>query len=283
VPNPTGIVGCTSYLDAKSCQACSAPYYLNETTCFKSDIVIANCELYLDNYLCLKCTSGFYLASSVSCKKINVANCLTLVTESVCQTCQDGYVLVVNQGYTICQTMTMANCLVVYGTNKPSCKKCTAGYVIGLSGNCLVILVQIAGCVVYDSPKTCSKCTAPTVLSPDGKRCIQGVYDSQIDPNCDDTLLLTSAVCSICPHGYVFSGYACVPCTKNSFSSGCLSCDPSNQTVCFVCLPGFYQNKNGTCVPRTQEALPVVSPFIATQSLVLLWAGYSLFFWFTGF
>lgn len=41
----------------------------------------------------------------------------------------------------------------------------------------------------------------------------------------------------------------CVECSLNKKSTGCMSCNPVNETECFLCAEDYYQESlNGECL-----------------------------------
>lgn len=68
-----------------------------------------------------------------------------------------------------------------------------------------------------------------------------------------------NAVCAACSPGSYFSGGVCKQCAQNTYASGCLFCDPTNENKCLACRPGFYQSADGKCNVMTNVLNPINS------------------------
>lgn len=111
VPFPSGILGCTVYSQAKTCQQCVELYYLSNNTCLLS-AKINNCLVYAGNAKCKKCYPDFYLESETSCVQASASQCYTYASPKACASCDpatDTGLKTVN-GITSCLSKGLANC-----------------------------------------------------------------------------------------------------------------------------------------------------------------------------
>ena len=160
------------------------------------------------------------------------------------------------------------NCDISTNLDPFKCTKCKRGFYIGADGNCAAATV-INKCALYDSSTTCTLCDTGSVLTVDRKTCNDTYFNTYNDAFCADSQLLSSAACSKCSAGYIFANSTCSSCSNNTYANGCFSCDPANQTTCFACRPGFYQNANGTCQPNAVIAPNVTTPTSAAITKIL--------------
>lgn len=243
---PAGIFGCSVYSGPNTCAQCLSPYFLSNGTCALSTVV-PNCAVYSANYTCSACNSNYYLSSSTVCTAATATNCLTFASATACATCSLGFGLQTVGSATNCVNNTLPNCINSTTVYPFTCLQCGPNYYPNTAGVCTLVPTAIANCLIYATASTCLACTQNAVLSVDGLACNTTYFSSLVDPNCVQSTQTSTAQCSICAFGYYFSGGACTACSGNGLSSGCLSCNPYNNTICIACLPGYYQVANGTC------------------------------------
>ena len=243
---PNGILGCATYSNDTACISCNTPRYLTNNTCILST-VINNCAFYTSNYTCANCTSGFFLANSSSCVAATAQNCLTYQSMSACATCGANLGLQTTNGVTNCVSNAVSNCAVATTTFPFTCIQCSSGFYVNAAGACVGVSAAIANCLSYDSATTCVRCASPYVLAVNKTMCTNA-YTLKNDANCAAATVLSTATCAQCALGSYFMNGTCTTCQNNTSTSGCLTCDPTNQSTCFACASGYYQQANGTCI-----------------------------------
>jgi hypothetical protein len=261
---PSGIQGCLIYEGPSRCLQCQEPRYLQNSTCTVS-AVIANCEIYSANFTCRKCKSKYFLTNETLCSLVLAENCLSVLSINSCETCPTNFGLKTVGGNINCVSNILPNCANSTKEFPFRCLQCTGNYYPNDSGSCVQTLSTIRNCIVYSSGSICAVCSKNSVLSPDGTICNSTFFASEVDPNCEENYYSTNPSCETCSFGYYFSSGVCIPCTSNSVSSGCYSCDPSNNTICLICSPGFYQNENMTCL-RNKNNQPGQGPLPITNT-----------------
>jgi hypothetical protein len=250
---PTGIAFCNQYSSATTCSLCNSGYYLSNNACLLSTVV-TNCLSYSANFTCSGCLPGFFLFNSTTCQTSVATNCLTASSTTTCTTCVPTLGLLKDaNNVTSCinNLVNLTNCVLATQTVPFRCTLCRPDYFIDVNFTCTQVPRLIPYCTMYDSATTCVTCTNGTVLNITRTACESVAYSNFIDPNCLDTKLLENPTCTQCAYGFFFSSGSCVACSANTFSSGCLSCDPTNNSVCLVCRPTFYMNSNGACIAST--------------------------------
>lgn len=276
IPYPSGMLGCATYINQTTCASCSAPKYLNGTECLEST-VISKCAIYSANYTCSACESGYFLANSTTCEKAKAANCYTLSSITACSSCDPSDpnkgLKADSAGVVNCVDKNVMNCERSTDSFPFKCLQCKRDYYPSSDGSCARVNIAITDCVYYESNSTCATCEAGSVLSVDKKSCIKAGFTDSLDVNCLDTHLLETPDCAKCIAGSYFKAGNCVSCTNNTLESGCFSCDPDNESVCFACRPGFYQTNSGACVAVSLQTNNTNSTE-ATNSAIsqLIWA-----------
>lgn len=247
---PNGILRCAAYSNETVCTGCNPSAYLSGNACPLST-VIQKCAAYSANYTCTACEANHFLTNSTFCEPAKAANCLTFASLSACEKCDP---LDANKGLrtdasgiTSCVDKNVPNCEVSSGEFPFKCTQCKRGFYVGSDGNCAAA-ATINKCRVYDSAATCAVCDAQSLLAADRRSCDDKLFVAFNDANCVESQILAAPVCSRCAPGSIFVDSACAACSNNTFSAGCFSCDPANQSNCFACRPGFSQNQNGQCV-----------------------------------
>jgi hypothetical protein len=244
---PSGIFGCAIYSSPTNCTQCIPPYFASNSTCALSTVV-PNCFVYSANYTCSNCSSGYFLASPTVCSAATAQNCLTYASASACATCAEKFGLQTVGANVNCVTTALSNCVNATTVFPFTCLQCSANYYPNSAGVCTLVPTMIANCLVYASATTCLVCSQNSVLGIDGTICNSTFYTRMVDPNCVQNFLVSTPQCSYCDFGFYFSNGACTACTSNTLASGCLACNPYNNSICLLCAPGFYQVANGTCI-----------------------------------
>ena len=243
---PNGILGCNIYSNSTVCTTCNTPRYLSNNTCLLSP-VITNCALYSGNNTCSACSSGFFLTNSTYCQAATAQNCLTYQSISACATCGPNMGLQTTNSIINCVSNTVSNCITATTVSPFTCTQCSTGYYANAQGVCASVSALITNCNLYDSATTCISCNSGFALASNKTACTNS-YLLSSDANCAVTTLLAAPTCSQCALGSYFVNGTCTTCSNNTASSGCLTCDPTNQSTCFACMSGYYQQANGTCV-----------------------------------
>lgn len=259
---PNGIFQCARYSSAVNCTQCNIGYYLYTNLCLQST-VIPNCALYTANNTCSNCGNSYFLQNSTSCVQATAQNCLTYQSITACSTCNTGFGLTTTNSITNCVLINLNNCINPTTTTPFTCLTCNTGFYPNSNGVCTAVSQTIANCITYDTPTTCTNCTAGTILNVARTVCNGTFYSTFLDPNCQSSILLTQPNCVQCSAGSIFVNGTCSQCTQNVYGSGCLSCDPTNQTSCLVCAPNYYMNNLGACIannptPQPNPTNPVV-------------------------
>ncbi len=256
---PNGIFQCAIYSAATTCTQCNAGYYLSSNTCIVSTI-INNCIIYSANFTCSACAAGFFLNNATSCVTATAANCLTYSSISVCASCATGFGLQTNNGVTSCVAVNLPNCVNATTVAPFTCLVCSTGYFPNSNGACALVSQTIANCLVYDSSTTCLTCSSNSILNVARTVCNSTFYSQWVDPNCQQNFLVNQPICYECQYGSYFVNGTCTSCANNTYASGCLTCDPSNNNICMVCRPGFYMNAQGGCVANNPTPTPTPTP-----------------------
>lgn len=200
-----------------------------------------------------------YLQSN-ACTASTGKNCLTVDNASTdCATCDETKffrrTLNANSKYD-CIQVVIANCAKPSLADGTTCLSCNPGF-FPVSGVCKAVSRLIANCEEYDTVNTCNRCQPGFVRSIEKDRCIDFSTRGFFDGNCYDSQMQSTAVCAVCAPGSYFSGGVCRKCSQNTYELGCLSCNPSNETKCFACRPGYYQNAEGKCIGMGNVLNPV--------------------------
>ena len=247
---PNGILRCASYSNDTVCASCQPPAYLSSNACPLST-VISKCVTYTGNYTCTACDSGYFLTNSTFCESSKATNCYTYTSISACEKCSpldlNKGLKTDTNGVTSCVDKNVPNCELSTNDFPFKCTQCKKGFYIGPDGECTAA-TTINNCLVYDSATTCTQCERLSLLAVDRKTCDDTKFAPFNDPNCLDSQILATPICSKCSPGSIFVNSACTACSNNTYENGCFSCDPTNQTNCFACKPGFYQSPDGNCL-----------------------------------
>jgi hypothetical protein len=244
---PTGIQNCVAYTGPSVCSQCAAGTYLNNNVCVVST-VISNCQVYSGNYSCTACRSGYFLTNSTSCIPGVANNCLNYTTASICGGCPSGFGLQTYNGVTNCVQILIPNCINATTVFPFSCNVCAQGFYPSSTGICMAVTSMISGCLIYDTATTCLMCAQGTVLNLARSACEATMFTGYVDPNCNQSFILSTAQCAVCEMGYYFINGNCAACTNNTLAQGCMSCDPVNSQTCLLCSPKYYMNSTGACV-----------------------------------
>jgi hypothetical protein len=245
---PLGIPGCVTYSDISTCTKCDANMFYNQTQCqaVPAAKLITNCTYYKDINTCSDCALPSVQIGG-SCVLTQAVNCSTVLSTTACATCPDRHGFMTTNGVTNCSPVSDAECLVFNMTFPFPCLVCKPHFYSSL-GVCAAVSTTITGCIVYSAADKCARCTAPALLSVDGKSCVTNLLlQANFDPNCSLMSILPTPVCNKCKAGFVFNGTSCIACTGASLASGCYVCDPKNMTTCIACSSGYFMSTNGTC------------------------------------
>lgn len=269
---PNGIVGCSTYSNSTVCTQCTPPRYLANNTCLVSTL-IDKCAQYMANYTCGACDSGYFLTNSTYCQAAQASNCYTYASINACASCDPsnpnkGLQTDAN-GATNCVDKNVANCASSTNQAPFTCLVCNSGFYLGADGTC-VSANPIAQCAVYDSSSTCSQCQTNYVLTSDRKACNSTLAAGFVDVNCNAVFVQSNATCAQCSAGSFFANGTCIACSTNTYANGCLNCDPVNQTICYACRPGYYQNQNGTCISVSGQTNGTVTNGTSSASFMTI-------------
>ena len=256
---PNGIFQCRTYSAASVCTQCNAPFYLSNNACIISTVV-PNCLTYNANFTCSSCNTGFFLQNSTSCITATATNCLTFTSLTACASCNTGFGLQTTNGVTNCVQVNLNNCVNTTTIAPFTCITCSTGFFPNSNGVCTTVSTTIPNCLTYDTATTCSVCSSNSVLNVARTVCNSTYFASYADPNCAQNILLNQPACAQCNYGSYFVNGACQSCNNNTFASGCLSCDPTNNNVCLACRPTFYMTATGGCISVSPVVTPTPNP-----------------------
>lgn len=251
IVNPPGIAGCAVYSDANVCSLCLPGFYLNLANRCIPSTVVPNCKTYSGNYTCTACADGWFLFNATTCTTPNATNCLAVASVNACQTCPPGSGFSTTNLVTSCVSNAILNCATPTTVFPFTCLVCNTGFFPNANGVCTAVTTTIPGCLVYDSATTCVTCQKLGILSVNRTSCDATNYLTYMDGNCQASALTSAPACAQCALGSYFVGETCTLCPNNGLSFGCLSCDPTNPSSCFLCSSGFYMNKAGVCIRNT--------------------------------
>lgn len=255
---PTGIFNCAIYSSISTCIQCIAGSYLFNNACLLS-VSIANCNLYSANNTCSACSPGFFLTNSTFCQLGTANNCLNMTSISVCGSCSPGFGLQTSNGITNCVQINLANCLNSTTIFPFACLRCAQSFFPSANGLCQAVSQIIINCQVYDTATSCLTCSPGFALNVARTSCNSTAMSNFIDRNCASSFVLSTPACAVCNLGFFFLNRNCTQCTSNLISSGCMSCDQNNNTVCLLCTPNFYMNASGVCVSAITMPVPTTN------------------------
>lgn len=247
---PKGIFGCKIYRSLDECLQCQSNMYLFDNVCNTIDPPdwIENCNYYSSLELCMECQSGYFLDKNI-CKEAQAVNCRTFKNQKTCESCPDGYGLMVVDNVTNCVLINIPNCEKTTQVHPFECIICKKGF-FQSDGGCFPS-DKILNCEYYLANKVCLSCKEGFVKSLDGLTCTEATsLLFPMDANCKNAFLSPKRICVACGPGYFISENLCKPCNTDS---NCMFCDPSNSKVCLVCAPGTVMLSSGKC-----EGTPVI-------------------------
>lgn len=241
-------------VNPKSAQCCPSPAN-NINNCAQYEVTwqsAANCNVV---FTCTACNFGTFLmipmeGAQPMCAQLpcSIANCSYCFQSSVCILCNQNYNLV-NGTCTSYQLpancSSLANCVACNSSNQ--CTACLSGYLL-LNGNCVC---QYQNCLNCISNAFCTQCASPTVATIiNSAGCLPPIVPGVLCtvPNCLNCLNV--GICAQCDNGFSLqSNGACVQNVCNK-GNNCTLCN-FNQTVCYVCNPGFIQSTlfGPSCTP----------------------------------
>ena len=276
------VYGCKVYDINSNCLYCTRDQYLANNLCVSIGFnnLIQNCNIYLDATSCYQCDAQYQVSTgNKSCSFVGVVqNCNRWNNQKICIGCSSGSNLVNG----VC-SLPLANCDLL--ASPTTCLQCRAGfYVSQITGLCVVVTNLFQNCILYNSNSKCTKCALGWAFDEVSGLCLDITQvNSEIDPNCQDTIISNSNYCNICRQGYylnVDSSSGALSClSKNPADESCYIADFTDQTKCIVCMPG-YNMINSICqvnqavVPSGQvdplATSSVISSLIVFISMMLL-------------
>lgn len=246
---PSEISHCALYSDATTCLTCNTGYYLNGTSCAKSDVTIPGCGVYFDRLTCFACSSGFlktpgilvqsgssFVTSNNFCQNFTDPNCQSGAILS-CVSCKPGYMAYKNNYLNIIKGLSNVMLKKMNMNNVPS---------IGTSTFSVCAQQALPNCLVYSQFYACSKCKDGYFVDPNG--ICQLVPDSII-LNCFE--YLTTGVCRQCLAGF----YLSAPDTCTPHTTTIANCQTMSQTqlnTCVQCTARYFLSSN-MCVARSVQ------------------------------
>ncbi len=136
------------------CQYCWDSYLTTTGTCARPTINIINCQSYASPSLCAACVDDYYIEANGSCSRIPDNNCASFIATTGCIACKNG-VRVVNGTCNNANTCGTPNCNVCLESN--ICAKCNSGYVLSANNTCIQGAPAVANCMVA-TQLGCSLC-----------------------------------------------------------------------------------------------------------------------------
>lgn len=244
---PEGIKDCIVYSSKSVCSACDTKFYLVDNACVAVVTEIPNCVYYHDANICKTCANN-YINVQGACVAPLAQNCETFASLTQCKTCAPGSVLTTVNSLVNCVATPVASC-VAYDTNAPfGCTICATDFYLA-NGVCTAVGTKIENCVQNATATTCAKCANRTALSVDKLTCSNDPdVVAQVDPSCNNPVILEKPTCNTCKAGYYFKFGRCTACTNQTLAKGCYNCDPNSPSVCLMCASGYYMTAEGDCV-----------------------------------
>lgn len=265
---------CMTCYQNNTCQTCNNNYFLTingtcSTNPSSSNILSANCIWAPNATNCGLCAYGYTLLSGYCYPIITITvsepNCIVKMTSSICQLCQNNYIVnmfgicIQNQITSSCNS---ANCAFCQNSNS-TCQICNQGYQLSPSGTCLTPTCTIQGCNLCSNSTSCQICSPEYILtqtkscqaiglgcnikwcqtcssSQSCGQCISGYQLIQFNTNTNTTIYLCQQI--ICPFN-INNCNQCVYTYNNNFQYNQILCSKNN------CNLG-YINVNGYCVPN---------------------------------
>ena len=245
---PSGIQGCVEYENEKVCLSCKKNMYLSNNKCI--DILEENkidkCLFYEGEKICKKCDTG-YAVEDISCVIAQALNCSEYQNKITCLSCPEGYGFKEESGIKNCVEKNITKCVISENFYPFVCLTCAKDFYPD-KGKCVEVLQTIKDCQIYIDGFKCLSCMEGTTLSSDKKECLEDLNIlALLDPQCKESKIGVPK-CMTCKKGYIMDKEGnCVVCTQSKIEDGCYNCDPTNQNICIICAPGFYQTKESEC------------------------------------
>lgn len=245
---PLGIQGCIDYENDKVCLGCKKNMYLVNNKCLEVPETgrIEKCVFYESEKRCGECDVG-YAVEDVGCVVAQALNCLKFKSKIACDSCPDGYGFKEESGIKNCVEKNITKCIVSENFFPFICLTCAKDF-FPEKGKCIEVLQTIKDCQIYQDGSKCLSCIEGTTLSADQKECLEDLTIlALLDNQCKESKI-GDPQCMTCKKGYVMDEEGkCVACTNSKFENGCYNCNPTDQTLCIICAPGYYQTKDSEC------------------------------------
>ncbi|ELP89040.1 protein serine/threonine kinase, putative [Entamoeba invadens IP1] len=223
--------------------ACSQGFFLHDTKCDLCDTLTESCVFCSSH--CEKCDSGYSLLSNYTCKSEKChttetadvsGQCVTLISgcsslsQEKCLLCSPDTYLWSDQ---ICNIST--NTVCDFHTTS-GCYRCTGGYYLNDSNNCLPCDSECLTCST--TSLNCTSCPVGKYLSQN--RCQS---NDKLTKSCK-TFSIFGNGCYECRDGYYRIGLSCEMCAIE-----CGTC--SNENSCITCNSTNFRTEEFECVPRS--------------------------------
>ncbi len=236
-----GIINCLRYSSETVCTECSAGYHLASSSTCTENTAIDNCNVYngtSQQTKCLLCGDGFYSAGSTCSDRknsIQIDNCSSFdPLGDKCASCADGFIIVDDLKCLV----EIANCVeqAGSGSNSVACTKCSSGFYLQDSQNCLS--GNVPNCDQYNfKADDCSKCLNSFFLK-------NGICESHdVLNNCDDYSITEQDTCLTCSdNSYNFKVNQL--CVFHNAKSNCVKYNDRAPLTCTECEPGWFVSGN---------------------------------------
>lgn len=242
---------CIKYTGESTCGLCTRNKYLFNNTCLdvpETDKIV-HCEYYTGEKKCFSCEDG-YISIGNNCKLIVAQNCSDYLSANVCKSCAPNLILTDRDNVVTyirdCVQAIIENCAEI-NTFSGLCNSCDEGYYPTLLAKCAEVTSPITNCKTHRTASRCNICKDGYIRSIDGLSCTLDENVAATETNCLDLRYRLIPTCNSCRSGFYFSSNFCVQCNTNKVSSGCMFCNPLDNSICLVCVSGYYMTTSQTC------------------------------------
>lgn len=243
--NPNSIAGCVSFSDQTTCLTCNSTMWLYNNLCLTVTITISGCNIYMADGVCGACIPGRLLLQN-KCLIIYAQNCLGYLTNTKCLRCPINFPILDQSGSCIFPP-TLTNCLAY--DNPTTCYQCALP-LINVGGEC-AFGTLVPNCVNNFNAK-CRQCSPGYMVNYDRSSCI---VNPNYDRNC--ATFADKNICIVCAERFYLANGNCIACQTSSVT--CYYCNPGDPTICLVCNPGFFMDRNGVCNIVVGYVPPLIS------------------------
>lgn len=226
------------------CLQCNSGFYLEASTGSCTQVTnttsVPYCVLYAASGVCSQCANGYFVdGSQCTALKANITNCAIQFSNTVCISCNTGYILSLDGSNCASTSSSISNCA---GYSMLQCSTCVSGYLINRN----IYLYYLLG---INTTPTYSNLLSAQMFSQRTKDNYVGTTDvcqKVVVTNCNQ--IATYNTCKFCSDGYYLNNGVCEIFPKTPIDS-CAAY--SSEKVCKACKQGFYLASSASCLNNT--------------------------------